>query len=165
MTRYALLLLTMLLANAIYAQDPSVTPPDPAVQAAPQPPPPMPDTVVGWVDKGIKAAPPVLGFLTMLGMMYLRIKHPEAISKIPPEYLPLATAVIAAVASGGVAVGTETIHPAGGVNWDVAMGEGGATGAGTHVLADKLIKQAVSAPPKVVEALKTGETVVPKGKG
>src|SRR5688500_5989991 len=137
MTRYALLLLTMLLANAIYAQDPSVTPPDPAVTVAtaPQPPPPMPDTITGWVDKGIKSAPPVLGFLTMLGMMYLRIKHPEAVSKIPPEYLPLVTAVVAAVASGGVAAGTEAGHPAGGGDWAVAMGGAGATGGGAPALA------------------------------
>lgn len=135
---YLFLFLTLWAAYSYAQGDLSLTPPDPA---PPLPPASLPTTGRGAVDFMVKAAPPMIGFLTMIGMMILKIEAPTIAEKIPAKYQPVLTAVIAAAVSAATAVGTEAVSPAGGVNWDVALVEGGGTGGGLQAAVNKLIQK------------------------
>lgn len=107
--------------------------------APPQSPAPLPDTKVGWLDLLIKKLPGLLGAVFPVLLVLLKVKGKTVFAKIPKEWAPLVSALLAALASLADASVGGAVLDGGGVAPDTAAVTGAGTALVVHPLANKVV--------------------------
>lgn len=134
---YLLAVLILAIFSPVFGQDQAATS---AVQAvAPQSPPPLPVNSVGWTDFFIKKLPGILGTVLPMALILLKAHGRTVFAKIPREWAPIVSAVLAALASLADSGLGSVMLDGGGVAPDTAAATGAGTALITHALANKML--------------------------